>query len=52
MQGGIGVPTFHWCGSEGDFNFLVLDLLQSNLEELFRLCKKKFTLKTVLMIAD
>lgn len=42
----------HWCGQENDFNFLVMDLLGQNLEELFNLCKRKFTLKTVLMIAD
>ena len=42
----------HWCGQEGDYNFLVMDLLQNNLEELFITCKRRFSLKTTLMIAD
>lgn len=41
-----------WCGVEGDFNFLITELLGQNLEELLNICSGKFTLKTVLMIAD
>lgn len=52
LQGGVGVPNVHWFGVEGDFNVLVIDLLGPSLEDLFRYCQKKFSLKTVLMLAD
>jgi len=52
LQGGIGIPTLYWAGQEGDYNIIVLDLLGKNLEELFTLCDRKFTLKSVLMLAD
>ena len=52
LQGGIGIPTLYWAGQEGDYNIIVLDLLGKNLEELFTLCERKFTLKSVLMLAD
>lgn len=48
----VGVPNVHWFGVEGDFNVLVIDLLGPSLEDLFRYCQKKFSLKTVLMLAD
>ena len=52
LQGGIGIPTLYWSGQEGDYSIIVLDLLGKNIEELFNLCERKFTLKSVLMLAD
>lgn len=42
---------YYYIKSE-KINTMVTTLLDKSLEKLFVLCKKKFTLKTVLMIAD
>jgi len=52
LQGGVGIPNLHWFGVEGDFNIMVVDLLGPSLEDLFNYCGRKFSLKTVLMVAD
>ncbi|KAA8525270.1 hypothetical protein F0562_007125 [Nyssa sinensis] len=52
LQGGSGIANTKWCGVDGDDNVLVLDLLGPSLEDLFVYCGRKFSLKTVLMLAD
>ncbi|PNI60361.1 CSNK1A1L isoform 1 [Pan troglodytes] len=52
LQGGVGIPHMHWYGQEKDNNVLVMDLLGPSLEDLFNFCSRRFTMKTVLMLAD
>ncbi|XP_018915085.1 casein kinase I isoform X2 [Bemisia tabaci] len=52
LHGGVGIPHIRWYGQEQDFNVLVMELLGPSLEDLFNFCSRRFTLKTVLMLAD
>ncbi|KAG2657808.1 casein kinase 1-like protein 4 isoform X3 [Panicum virgatum] len=52
LQGGTGIANIKWCGIDGDENILVIDLLGPSLEDLFVYCGRRFSLKTVLMLAD
>lgn len=52
LYGGVGIPHCRYYGQEKDYNVLVMDLLGPSLEDLFNFCSRKFTMKTVLMLAD
>jgi hypothetical protein len=48
----VGIPKVHWLAIESDFNVMVLDMLGPSLADLYNYCGKKFSLKTVCMLAD
>lgn len=52
LMGGLGVPWIMWSGRHGDYNVMVIDLLGPSLEDLFKMCNRHFTVKTVLLLAD
>lgn len=52
LAGGVGTPSIHWYGVDGDYIVMVMDLLGPSLEDLFTYCGRKFRLKTALMLAD
>lgn len=52
LSGGVGIPALHLWTVHGDYRCMVMDLLGPSLEELFAECHHRFSLKTVLMIAD
>ena len=65
LAGGVGVPHVKWSGTESDYHAIILDLLWvasqaisliltsgPSLEDHFEHCNRRFSLKTVLLLAD
>jgi casein kinase I homolog HRR25 len=49
---GIGIPSIHWFGTEGNYNAMVLKCLGPSLKDLLNQNNCKFNLKTVLLLAN
>jgi serine/threonine protein kinase len=52
FSGRVGFPQLYWDGVKDGFTVMVFELLGPNLEDLFRYCGNRFSLKTTLMIFD
>ena len=46
-----GIPNVYYFGQEGLHNILVIDLLGPSLEDMFDHCRRRFSIKTVVMVA-
>eukprot|EP00435_Cladocopium_sp_Y103_P047252 s378_g13.t2 len=52
LEGAPGFASVYFSDSQGDFNIMVMDLLGPSLEDLFNICRRRFSLRTLLMLAD
>ncbi|OHT11047.1 Casein kinase I [Tritrichomonas foetus] len=52
FNGAINIPHFIWYGSYGQSNAMAFELCGKSLKNLFLLCRRRLSLKTVLMLAD
>lgn len=52
LQGQKGIPKLYQVCSEGGYNILVMELLGPSVEGLFQNCNRKFSIPTLLAIAE
>ena len=46
-----GIPELYWKGIVDNKSVIIMEYLGPNLDDLFEFCEKKFSLKTILLIA-
>ncbi|CAF0743206.1 unnamed protein product [Adineta ricciae] len=49
---GAGIPKIFWYGEVDDYNVLVMEKLGPSIEDLLCYCRRSFSLKTVLLLAE
>lgn len=52
LAGGVGIPRMHWVGRAGSQTVMAVDLLGPSLQTLLNAAGHRFSLKTVLLLAD
>jgi casein kinase 1 len=52
LQGLTGIVMVHHSGVEGEYRAMVTDLLGPSLENVFSMCGRSFTLKTLLLLGQ
>jgi serine/threonine protein kinase len=52
LQSGTGFPRFHFFSTQDDFHALGIELIGPSLVDLMEYCGGRFSLKTVLLLAD
>ena len=52
LSNNLGIPIFYDYMSLNNHNYMMMELLGPSLDELFDICKKTFSLKTILSLGD